>query len=133
MFYICLDAWMTVESGKDKDEEKLNWLVNTDNELKRNWDGIKNGARFESWLNGLVKINTIQDLRPSKSGGVGATFSNASDFEQAVRFIYQIRCNLFHGGKSPVDKNDKKLVRWSANILEKWIEWAIAKQKNDKP
>lgn len=129
MFYVCLDAWMTAESGMDKDEDKLDWLINTDNDLKRHWDGIKNGPQFQSWLNGLLKVGQVDDMRPSKQGNRVVTLSDTSDFGQVIHFIYQVRCNLFHGAKSPVNSNDKNLVEWSAKILEKWIEWTTAKVK----
>lgn len=32
--------------------------------------------------------------------------------------LYQIRCNLIHGGKSPDDQRDTMLVRESVAVLE---------------
>lgn len=32
--------------------------------------------------------------------------------------LYQVRCNLVHGGKHPVDVRDQMLVRESARVLE---------------
>lgn len=127
MFYMCLDAWMTAESGKDKDVDKLNWLINTPNDLNRYWDGIKNGAKFQSWLNGLLKESPIDDMRPSMQGRRQVSLTDTTDFNQVIRFIYQIRCNLFHGSKSPVNRRDERLVSLSSKILERWIEWTTAK------
>jgi hypothetical protein len=127
MFYMCLDAWMTAESGKDRDEDKLNWLVNTPNTLKNHWNSIKNEAKFQSWLNGLLNESPIDDMRPSQRNIHTVTLSDTSDFSQVIQFIYQIRCNLFHGGKSPVNARDKQLVYLSGRILEQWIEWTSAK------
>lgn len=110
MFYICLDAWMTAESGKDKDMDKLYWLFDTKNDLKEHWNGIKNGAQFQSWLNGLLKVGTVYDMRLSQQGLRIVTLTDTTDFEQVIRFIYQIRCNLFHGAKGSVDVNDTNLV-----------------------
>ncbi len=126
-FYMCLDAWMTAESGEDKDGDKLNWLINTPNDLSRHWDGIKNGAQFQSWLNGLLKESPIDDMRPSMQGRRQVTLTDTSEFGQVIRFIYQIRCNLFHGSKSPVNRRDERLVSLSGKILERWIEWTTAK------
>ena len=36
--------------------------------------------------------------------------------------VYQVRCNLFHGGKSPDDKRDLKLVESSAEIMNGYLE-----------
>jgi len=126
-FYMCLDAWMTAESGMDRDSDKLDWLINTDNELKRHWGGIKDGAMFQSWLNGLAGESPIPDSRPSQQGKRSVALTSTSDFEQVIRFINQVRNNFFHGNKSPVNPTDRKLVRWSGSILEKWIEWTLAK------
>ena len=117
---------MTAESGEDHDKKKLDWLINEDNVLKTHWSGILNGEQFHSWLNGLKKIGIVNDMRP-KNPGPPKELTDVYDFEQVIRFIYQIRCNLFHGSKSPVDSNDRALVRCSAKILEKWIQWTLAK------
>ena len=128
MFYICLDAWMTSASGEDRDDKKLEWLINTDNPLKEHWAGISSGSGFQSWLNGLHKIGRVEDMRPRHRGEY-VELSDINDFEQLMRFIYQIRCNLFHGGKSPVNANDTRLVTLSAKILERWIEWTYTKTR----
>ena len=128
MFYICLDAWITSASGEDRDDKKLDWLINTDNPLKEHWAGISGGSHFQSWLNGLLRIGRVEDMRPRHRGEY-IELSDISDFEQVVRFIYQIRCNLFHGGKSPVDTNDARLVSLSTKILEHWIEWTYVKTR----
>ncbi|HEX7633135.1 MAG TPA: hypothetical protein VF401_02285 [Candidatus Saccharimonadales bacterium] len=127
VFYMCLDAWMTAESGKDRDEDKLNWLINTPNDLNHHRQGIQGGAKFQSWLNGLMRESPVDDMRPSKLGVRTVSLSDTSDFSQVVKFIYQIRCNLFHGSKSPLNARDKHLVNLSGKILERWIEWTSAK------
>ena len=35
--------------------------------------------------------------------------------------VYQVRCNLFHGGKSPDNKRDLKLVESSAEIMNGYL------------
>ena len=35
--------------------------------------------------------------------------------------IYQVRCNLFHGGKSPDNKRDLRLVESSAEIMNGYL------------
>ena len=39
--------------------------------------------------------------------------------------IYQVRCNLFHGSKQLRVERDQKLVKASANILEKYLEHLV--------
>jgi len=35
--------------------------------------------------------------------------------------VYQVRCNLFHGGKSPDNRRDLKLVESSAEIMNGYL------------
>ena len=47
---------------------------------------------------------------------------DTSNLKQVVDFIYQVICNLFHGGKSSVNTHDQELVEFSSAILKHWIE-----------
>lgn len=40
---------------------------------------------------------------------------------QLLRTIYQVRCNLFHGSKSPDDQRDQELVETCNTILRQFI------------
>jgi len=41
---------------------------------------------------------------------------------QLLRTVYAVRCNLFHGSKSPQNPRDRELVRYSDRILRVFIE-----------
>jgi hypothetical protein len=41
---------------------------------------------------------------------------------QVLRTIYLIRCNLFHGAKSPQHARDRDLVRHADRVLRAYIE-----------
>ena len=41
---------------------------------------------------------------------------------QLIRTIYSVRCNLFHGAKSPQNRRDHELVVTSDRILRRFIE-----------
>lgn len=116
---------MTSGSQSDNDREKLDWLVNHENPLKTHWADSPHKAVP---LNGLEKIGRVEDMRPSHRGEY-VYFNDVENFEQIMRFIYQIRCNLFHGGKSPVNTNDRRLVSLGAKLLAPWIEWTLLKSK----
>src|SRR3990167_10026610 len=124
IFYMCLDAWMTSESQAERESGKLNWLINTDNDLKTYWEEVKPNKHFQSWLNGLRKQEKIENMHP-RHRGKNVSLTDTNNFGQVMKFIYQIRCNLFHGGKSLVNTNDRNLVHWSGKILERWIEWTL--------
>lgn len=125
ILYMCLDAWMTSGSQSDNDREKLDWLIYHENPLKTHW---ADSPHKTVPLNGLKKIGKVEDMRPNHRGEY-VYFNDAESFEQVMRFIYQVRCNLFHGGKSPVNTNDKRLVSLGAKLLAPWIEWTLLKSK----
>ncbi len=122
LFYICFDAWLTAESGEDIDREKIRWFIHNDNCLKEKWQDIQS-SETKSWLNSLKADSPIEDMRP-RQGGREVCLNDIENLEEVVNFIYQIRCNLFHGSKSPMNKKDANLVEFSGKILEKWIKWA---------
>ena len=124
MFYICLDAWMTADSNKDKDTDKLDWLTDEDNHLKSSWDIVSREEEFQLLLNKLLELHEVYDMRPSQRGKKPEILSDISNFKEVIKFIYQVRCNLFHGGKNPNIERDKELVKYSGLILEKWVEYA---------
>jgi hypothetical protein len=125
ILYMCLDAWMTSGSQLDSDSKKLDWLTNSENPLRMYW---QESPHKTVPLNGLKKIGVIEDMRPNHRGEY-IRLDDIGDFRQIVRFIYQIRCNLFHGGKSPINKSDKRLVALGAKLLAPWIEWTLIKTK----
>jgi len=121
-FYVCFDAWITNLSQKDADQDKLKWFFDNDNYLKTYWSDIQSSIT-KSWIKNLSNLSPIYDMRPEHRSRT-VVFDDVENFEQMVRFIYQIRCNLFHGSKDPMNARDSNLVDLSGKILEKWIIWA---------
>ncbi len=125
IMYMCLDAWMTSGSGMDRDDQKLKWLKGTSNPLKEHWLD----APYKTVpLNGLKKVGKVEDMRPNHRGEF-KYLTNIDNLDEVVDFMYQVRCNLFHGGKSYTKINDRQLCGWSAKILLNWIEWTLTKTK----
>jgi hypothetical protein len=125
IMYMCLDAWMTSESGHDRDDQKLRWLKETGNPLREHWQET---PHITVSLRGLKKIGQVEDMRPRHRGEY-KYLTDMDDFGEVIDFIYQIRCNLFHGGKSAVNTHDRRLVELSSKILANWIEWTLAKTR----
>lgn len=119
-FYVCFDAWITTESGKDRDIDKIDWFINNDSCLKDRWKDIQSSVT-KSWLANLKNLSPIEDMRPNHNRKV--YLNNTEDIGEVVKFIYQIRCNLFHGAKDPMNSRDANLVELAGMILEKWIIW----------
>ncbi|MBX4186922.1 MAG: hypothetical protein KW802_01530 [Candidatus Doudnabacteria bacterium] len=122
IYYMCLDAWITHESGEDADQKKIKWFLGNHNLLKDVFIDVDRSS-----LGALKTLSPIKDMRPNK-GGKLTSLSNVNDIGQVIRFIYQIRCNLFHGGKSPANGKDSDLVFHAGSFLDKWINWAHLKK-----
>lgn len=126
-FYVCFDAWITALSGEDADYKKLNWFSDNDNCLKDHWKDIQS-SETKSWLNNLKNLSPVENMRPNHRGEK-THLNDIEDLNQVIRFIYQIRCNLFHGSKDPMNTRDANLVELSGMILRKWIIWSHHKCK----
>ena len=53
------------------------------------------------------------------------SIEEAQNFTQVVCCLYQVRCNLFHGGKAPGDLRDIRLVKAAHIITSRIIECAL--------
>lgn len=127
LLYMCLDAWISDESKAEYDRDKLEWLINSENSLKKYWPVTPN---IQSSLTGMKKRGMIENMHPLHRGEY-RYLKDVNNFGEVVNFIYQIRCNLFHGGKSPVKNDDLQIVHWAAKILENWIGWTLLKTRRE--
>jgi hypothetical protein len=120
IYYVCFDAWLTAESGKNSDEKKIKWLINDGGVLKRVFD---NKEFDHSSLNALKKLSPLEDMCPGHKGNF-TRLKDTDDLDEVTRFIYQIRCNLFHGSKNPNNGRDNRLISSAGDFLGKWIRCA---------
>ena len=123
ILYMCLDAWMSSESMARTEPAKWKWLNRKDNPLKAHF---YSKSQNREPLVGLIQIGKIYDMRPWVEEGKHVSFERLNSFSQLTDFIYHIRCNLFHGGKSPTSHEDKKRVSLAGEILEDWVSWIIS-------
>jgi PAS domain S-box-containing protein len=56
---------------------------------------------------------------------------NKASWEQLLRAIYQVRCNLFHGGKSPNNARDRQLILCAERVLRQFIEESACMEWGD--
>lgn len=116
-YWMIFDAYLTENSEKDSDTERLNWFYTTDNELKGIFKEYWGKPDYQTALEELKKLSPVQDMRPSQRGYRAISLENAADVNQIIAFIYQIRCNTFHGTKDLSSSRDQHLVRLSQDIL----------------
>jgi hypothetical protein len=122
LYWFCFNTWLTNLSNKDNDRQAIDWFINNDSCLKRATENFWHSNQTQSILRNLQNQRAVYDMRPGRHKSV--EIENINDLGQVVNYIYQIRCNLFHGSKNPNDPRDQSLVELSSMILCKWIELA---------
>ncbi|MBU2483431.1 MAG: hypothetical protein KJ760_20285 [Proteobacteria bacterium] len=121
IYYMCLDAMLTAESGIDSDSGRLKWLIRTKNELRQ---AFEDDALDKSSLSELKRLSPVYDMRPGHLTE-SVALNDIGNFKEVVDFIYQIRCNFFHGGKSLQENRDIEIVTYAGKFLEKWIKYLV--------
>lgn len=65
----------------------------------------------------IRRLDTSNYIRELK-----ASSNNRDKLVQLMYCIYQVRCNLFHGGKTPDSDRDYKVVRNACKILQQFFD-----------
>ena len=116
-FMLCwmmFDAYITEISQRDRDRDKLNYFYQNSCDFKDRF--LSRGLNAAK----LKELSPIQDMRPNSNNMVH--LNNENDPEQVFNFLYQIRCNLFHGAKNLKDTRDYELVSRGAKFLRAAID-----------
>jgi hypothetical protein len=81
-------------------------------------------ADFKNYIDTKpVNSGFIQDLRYSVNKEKNKKrYYNLTSFCEYLGCIYQVRCNLFHGGKNLEDGQDQNIVRYSYATLLVFLE-----------
>lgn len=124
-FMLCwmiFDAYLTEISQLGNDRDKLNYFYkhNCDfkSRIQKKWNSLS------TYVVKLKKLSPIQDMRPNKNKTVNLKDEN--NLKEVFDFVYQIRCNLFHGAKDVKNEKDANLVRYGAKFLRESINyWMI--------
>lgn len=125
LYYIIFDAYITQYSGQNKDAEKLKWFIENSNSLR---DSLSDSwtTKLLPEVNALKSFSPIQDMRPNPSADT--VLKDTDSYKEIFNFIYQIRCNLFHGSKDLRDSRDSNLVFHGGQFLKFMIDWWIVKK-----
>lgn len=128
-YYMCLDSFMTTLSKSDLDSEKKKWFLE-ESGINNIWD---NNERLKTLASELSESKIVYDERPQHAGPPSKLKPGETNSLKAVyNFIFQIRCNLFHGAKCPQDNHDSELVARSWPILEIWVNYLLSNIPNNK-
>lgn len=134
--WFCFNAWMEHISNENTDKKMINEPI----ERKQNMRSLLGAydeaiSANEEFLRGSIKAlvhmsheKTIEDMRKNpRRREPPIIIKDENDFENIVRAIYRIRCNLFHGGKDANNVRDQALVKHAAMVLRQWIGYLIAR------
>jgi hypothetical protein len=78
---------------------------------------LDENAQYSSAIQ-VLQSHGVRDL----SSGIVRRIDNPRNLTRVASCVYQVRCNLFHGGKAPGNTRDEKLVKASYIIVTKLIE-----------
>lgn len=120
LYYLIFDAFISSESGKGNDIQKLRWFYDNNNSFKDSFDGCWR-TRLLPQAQELKSLCPVYDMRPGSSRNV--TINDENDVSEVFDVIYQIRCNLFHGSKDVIDENDSNLVYYAGQFMKEAIDW----------
>ncbi len=120
-FMLCwmiFDAYLTEISQCEKDRDKLNYFYQHNTEFKKQI--LKNWQSLLGYVTSLKRLSPVKNMRPNSRQTVSLT--NENNLDEVFNFIYQIRCNLFHGAKNVKNERDAELVRYGAKFLRCCID-----------
>lgn len=115
IYWMIFDAFITMGSNQDSDNSKLTWFCDNESRLKNTFKKFWKQPEYVQLLEKFKELSPIDDMRPTfRSRQV--FLENITDENEIFMFIYQIRCNTFHGAKDSGVEKDNKLTM-AAEIL----------------
>lgn len=120
LYYIIFDAYLTNESQASGDMAKIRWFIDNENSLKTSFSGCWK-TKLLPQAKALKSFSPIRDMRPGSRDTV--VLKDETNVSEVIRFIYQIRSNLFHGSKDRMDDKDSSLVFHGGEFLREAIDW----------
>ena len=129
-YYFCFNALTAHFSQEDRDRAMLNWIYANDNPIKTEFGKlVEANDYFQNSLTTLKGYGKVYDNR-KKYQQKFVEVKDIKNINEVLDVVYQIRCNLFHGSKSPSEVRDQKLASTASRILGKLVGCVLA---NNRP
>ena len=145
--WMAFNGWMSAVTLGDTDREMIDAFVDAPRLVGAYDQLIADDAAFKEMVEGFAALWPVLNVRSVRAKlGYAAFYQHsrpallalcaANDvkqqpaiwaagtmpsWKQMLRTIYQVRCNLFHGEKSPQAVRDRELVTASDKILARFI------------
>lgn len=120
-FMLCwmiFDAYLTEISKSGVDKQKLKYFYQNKNDFKERI--MAKWVSLSGYASRLKELSPVHDMRPGSSKTV--QIQDVNNLEEVFNFVYQIRCNLFHGAKNVKNAKDTELVSRGAKFLRTAID-----------
>lgn len=119
------NAWGFNETNLNKDSEMINKLKNNVKLLESFDSCLKDHREYRVILDRLKAACPVYDERYGDLEHY-KSIDDIKNFGEVLEVIYQIRCNAFHGKKSPDENRDMLLVSLAYKALIKPYESTLA-------
>ncbi len=145
--WMAFNGWMASVTGQDTDAKMLNALASNARLTDAFESLMKGSPQFRGYVaefSDRWPVLNVKDVRKklgldafqrysrdeliAKGAAAGVKLqpvawveNSTPSWEQLLRVIYQVRCNLFHGVKSPQNHRDSELVHLSDRILRTFL------------
>jgi len=120
-YYFCFNAIVANISDKESDAEMISWICTNENSIQRRFSQLVNLAGNSYFSQRLETLKNLTPIQSNRRNRPARCINDIHNFTEVVGAIYYVRCNLFHGAKSPRKIRDHKLVKVCADILQKLI------------
>ena len=116
--FISYNAWFKKATSKSRDRDAIN-------ELKKRfiiWDEYASGTKMNNLVPIAKKVSELTTVQPltNLTGSDrywDGVVKDEWDWKSLIEYWYRVRCNLFHGSKSPDDYRDQELIKLAYESL----------------
>ena len=133
--FIAYNAWFKKVTEVSKDREAITALKSRSGI----WQQYIRGETMQNLTPYMSEIVELTDQRPlqnlTHNGSVdphwNGVVENTHDWESLIEYWYRVRCNLFHGEKSPEEDRESKIVELAYKSLNEFMSEIISRMKNN--
>ena len=130
--FISYIYWFKKATGKNRDRDAVNALK----ERPVVWEEYQKGETLfglKSKVREIAKITQGTPLENLTGGNQNwnGVVADENDWQSLIEFWYRVRCNLFHGAKSPEDYRDQEVVRLAYESLNIFMSEIVRRMKSN--
>jgi len=123
--YFCFNALISNLSGKYNDRQALDWTYDNANPIRDAYEFFLQHKSIDDCVARLRRLPPIPTHRPPPAPEF-LVVPDTGTMREVLNYVYQVRCNLFHGRKDPQDQWDVAYVRACNAILKPLIRRVIS-------